>query len=458
MKVVVCGAGQVGLSIAAYLSEEGNNVVVVDQSPERIALANETLKVTGLVGHAAHPDVLKKAGLEDADMLIAATQADEVNMVACQIAHSLFNVTTKVARIREQSYLDPEWKNLFHRDHMPINAVISPEVEVAKAIANRIRVPGAYNIIPLADGLVQLVGVICKEACPIVRTPLKHLTSLFPDLSIVIQAIVRNEEKIIPDSNEELLPGDEVYFVCSTEHLSRCMASFGYDDPVTRKVLIIGGGKIGTRLAEEIKERMPQVTVTIIEGNHERARYIAELHPDITVLQGDGLDRALLEEAGINQTETVISVMNHDESNILSAMLAKQTGCERTIALVNNGALTTMVANLEVDAVVNPRTITVSTILQHIRMGRIKAAHAIRDGFAEILEMEALDSSAIVNTPIRDIRKPKDMIFGVIIREKQVLLPRPDMVIRPDDRVIILAAHDEVKRVEQMFAVRPEYF
>lgn len=458
MKVVVCGAGQVGLSIAAYLSEEGNNVVVVDEAADRISLANETLKVTGIVGHAAHPDVLKKAGLADADMIIAATHADEVNMIACRIAHSLFNVTTKIARIREQSYLQPEWSNLFHRDHLPIDVVISPEVEVAKAISNRIRVPGAYNIIPLADGLVQLVGVICKESCPIIRTPLKHLTSLFPDLSIVIQAIVRNEQKIIPDSNEELLPGDEVYFVCATDHLTRCMASFGYDDPATRKVLIVGGGKIGTKLAQEIHERMPHISVTIIEGNYKRARHVAELLPEISVLHGDGLDRSLLEEAGVHQTETVISVMNHDESNILVAMLAKQSGCERTIALVNNSALTSMVASLDVDAIVNPRTITVSTILQHIRMGRIKAAHSIRDGFAEILELEALDSSAIVNTPIRDIRKPKNMIFGVIIREGRVLLPKPEMVIRPDDRVIILAAHDEVRRVEQMFAVRPEYF
>jgi trk system potassium uptake protein TrkA len=458
MKVVVCGAGQVGTAIAAYLSEEGNSVTIIDKDPELIAQINETLDVSGIVGYASAPEILQQAGAGDAEMLIAATHHDEVNMLACQIAHSLFNVPVKVARIRDQNYLKPEWAHLFSRDHLPIDYVISPEVEVARAIANRIRVPGAYNIIPLADGLVQLVSVICKQDCPLINTPLKHLTPLFPDLSLVILAIVRGDTKIIPDSDDQILVGDEVYFVVATEHLNRAMRTFGHDELQARRVLIVGAGKVGTRLAADIRETMPDVSVRIVESDIGRAQYASEKLSGVTVVQGDALSREILEEANIGMTETVIAVTNHDESNILVSMLAKQYGCERTITLVNNHSFTPLVANLGIDAVVNPRAITVSGILRHVRRGRIKGAHSLRDGFAEILEMEALDTSAIVNTPIRELKRPKNMIFGLIVREGRILVPKPDTVIKPDDRVIILASHDEVKKVEQMFAVRPEYF
>jgi len=458
MKVVICGAGQVGSAIAAYLSEEGNNVSLIDQNAGLIADVNENLDVTGIVGHASSPDVLEQAGAADAELLIAATYSDEVNMVACQVAHSLFKVPMKIARVRDASYLSPTWSNLYHRDHMPIDVVISPEIEVARSIANRIRVPGAFNIIPMVDGLVQLVSVICRQTCPLINTPLKHLTSLFPDLMIEIVAIIRGDTKIIPSSEDELLPGDEAYFVVSTEHLTRAMAAFGYDDQQTRRVLIVGAGKIGSRLAADIGASMQGVTVRMIEADMDKAQRAAQKLTGITVVQGDGLSKEILEEANVAKTEAVISVMNHDESNILASMLAKQYGCERAIALINSPSFTPLVTSLGVDAIVNPRAITVSTILQHVRRGRIKAAHSLRDGFAEILEVEALDTSAIVNTPIREIKRPKDMIFGLIVRGKNIMLPRPDMVIKPDDRVIILAAHDQVKRVEQMFAVRPEYF
>jgi trk system potassium uptake protein TrkA len=458
MKVVICGAGQVGASIAAYLSEEGNHVTLIDHDPNLIAEINQNLNVTGIVGHASHPDVLARAGTADAEMIIAATFSDEVNMVACQIADSQFNVPMKIARVRDQSYLNPEWSGLFSREQVPINVVISPEVEVAKAIANRLRVPGAFNIIPLADGLAQLVSVICKPDCPLVNTPLKHLTSIFPELIIEIVAIVRGDSKIIPGANDDMKPGDEVYFVTSTEHLDRAMAAFGYDEPETRRVLIVGAGKIGTRLAEDIQRSMRHVSVRMIEADFDRAQEVSEKLASVTVVHGDGLSREILEEVNIGTVEAVVAVMNHDESNILVSMLAKQYGCERAITLINNQSFTRLVTTMGVDAIVNPRAITVSTILQHVRRGRIKAAHMLRDGFAELLEVEALDTSAIVNTPIRDIKRPKGMIFGLIVRGKQIILPKPDTVIKPDDRVIILAAHDQVKKVEQMFAVRPEYF
>ena len=458
MKVIVCGAGQVGGNIAAYLSEEGNNVTVIDTSSVLIAELNDALNVTGIVGHASRPDVLEMAGARDADMIIAATQHDEVNMVACQVAHSLFHVPKKIARVREQAYLEPEWEDLFGIDHMAIDAVISPEVEVARSVASRLKVPGAFNIIPLADGRAKLVSVLCKADCPLINTPLRHLSPLFPDLTIEIVAIIRGETKIIPKSMDELRVGDEVYFVTATTHLQRAMACFGYHEPEARHILIVGGGKIGMKLAEEVRKSHPNMTIRLIESNREKAAQAAEKLKDVIVIHGSGLSSEILEEGNINQTEAIITVTNHDETNVLISLLAKKHGCERAITIINNNAYMSLVPALGVDAVVNPRSITVSTILQHIRKGRIKSAHAMRDGFAEVLEIEALDTSAIVNIPVRELKRPENVIFGAIIRGDDVFIPKPDSVIRPHDRVIVIAAHGQIKKVEQMFTVRPEYF
>lgn len=457
MKVIICGAGLVGANIAGYLAEENNDVTVIDINPELIAQVNDTLDVSGIVGFASHPDVLERAGAHDAEMIIAATYADEVNMVACQIAHTLFNVPKKIARVRQQTYLDPIWANMFSRDHMPIDVVISPEVEVAKALYDRIKVPGVFNIIPLADGQVQLASVICKDDCPVINTPLKHLGTLFPDLICRVVAIARGNKKIIPSDEDEMYPGDEVYFVAATKHFSRAMAAFGHEEPETRRVLIVGAGNIGYRLAKDIQDNHPRLTARVIEADYERAQFVSQNLDKTIVLHGDGLDMAILEEANIGSTEAIIAVMSHDESNVLVSLLAKEAGCERAITLVGRSAYIPIVTSLGINAVVNPRAITVSTILQHIRRGRIKAAHSLRDGFAEILEVEALDTSDVISKPIRNI-KIKNVIFGAIVRDDEILVPGPDTVIKPDDRVIILAAHDQVKKVEQMFSVRPEYF
>ncbi len=458
MKVVICGAGQVGSTIAAYLSEEGNKVTLVDESPDTIQRVTDMLDVAGVVGCASHPDVLAQAGAMDADMLVAATYSDEVNMVSCQVAHSLFNVPKKIARVRHQSYLDHKWQNLYDRDHLPIDVVISPEVEVAKAIANRLRVPGAFNIIPMVEGRVQLVSVVCKPNCPLINTPLKHLTNLFPDIAVEVVAIIRGESNIIPSGMESMRVGDEVYFVCATEHLQRIMSAFGFEMFSTRKVLIVGAGKIGVRLAEELTTNYKDISVRMIEADLRKAQAAAEKMPTITVLNGNAMEQEKLREAGVGSSEAVIAVMNSDESNILVSMLAKQQGCDQAIALVNGQSFTALVSNLGVDAIINPRVITISTILQHVRRGRIKAAHALRDGFAEILEVEALDSSGVINTPLREVRRSKGIIFGLIVRGEKIIVPQPDTVIRPDDRVVILAEHSQVKTVEAMFSVRPEFF
>jgi trk system potassium uptake protein TrkA len=459
MKVVVCGAGQVGFSIARYLSAEGNDVTVIDQSPDLIGKVNESLDVQAIVGHASHPDVLESAGVSDADMIIAVTFADEVNMVACQIAHSIFNVPTKIARIRQQNYLEPMWADLFSRDHMPIDVIISPELEVARAISRRLAVPGAFDMIPLANDRVRVIGVRCGEDCPVINTPLRQLTSLFPDLNISIVGIARGEDAFVPHSADQMFAGDEVYFVADTQHVPRALATFGHEErqESSRRITIIGGGNIGLNLARYVEE-MENVTGRIIEHDNGRARRIVPMLHDTQVTHGDALDTAILEETNIQNADTVVSVSNDDETNILASLLAKRYGVERTIALVNRDTYTPLVTTLGIDVLVNPRAITVSTILQHIRRGRIRSVHSLRDGFAEVIEAEALETSPLVGAPLSEISLPPDVIIGAIVRDGEVIIARSSSVIESGDRVILLSAAHSVKKVEKMFSVRLEFF
>lgn len=458
MKVIICGAGLVGFNIARYLSTEKNDVTVIDQSPDLIKRISDQLDVQGIVGYASHPGVLHAADAGGADVIIAVTQRDEVNMVACQVAHSLFNVPTKIARVRAQSYLDPVWSDLFTRDNLPIDVTISPEIEVARAVMRRLQVPGAIDMVPFADGKVQVIATRLTEACPVVDTPLRRLTELFPDLHIRVMGIVRNEEVMAISGDSSMAVGDEVYFTAEVEHVPRALAAFGHEEQEARRVLIIGGGNVGLSLALEIEESYPRVSPKIIEYNRERAGEIAEQLHRTVVLNGDVLDREMLSEANVQATETVIAVTNDDEVNILASLLAKREGCERAVTLVNNATYEPLLASLGIDVVVNPRAITVSRILQYVRRGRIRGVHSLRDGLAEIIEAEAMETSPLVGIPLREVNLPDGMVAGAVIREDEVIIPRGSTVIQPKDRVIIFTVAEGVKHLEKMFSVRLEFF
>ena len=458
MKVIVCGAGQVGFHIARHLSLENNDVTVIDQSPELIRQISDNLEVNGIVGQASHPTILDSAGAEDADMLIAVTYADEVNMVACQVAHSIFEIPTKIARVRQQSYLDPMWSNLFSRDHMPIDHIISPEIEVARAVTRRLQVPGAIEMIPLANDKVKLLGVRCGEGCPLVNTPLRQLTQLFPELNIVIVGLMRGAQPIVPNSDDQMLPGDEVYFVVDSEQVGRAMASFGYEDTEARRLLIFGGGNIGLFLAQEIEREHGWVQTKIVEQNPERAKTIVGKLTETMVLNGNVLDHELLEEAGIGATETVVAVTNDDETNILASLLAKRYGCQRAITLINKGTYEALINSLGIDVIVSPRNITVSTILHHIRRGRIHSVHTLREDFGELIEAEALETSDLVGKPLKEIKMPSGVMLGAIVREGQMFCPVGSTIVEPKDRVILFASAKVIRKVEKLFSVQLEYF
>jgi len=458
MKIIVCGAGQVGSSIARHLAGENNDVTVVDQSPELIRNLSDTHEVQGVVGFASHPGVLEQAGAADADMVVAVTYHDEVNMVACQVAHSLFKVPTKIARIREQDYLEPIWADLFSRDHMPIDVIISPETEVARAIGRRLQIPGAFDSIPLAGDRVRVIGVRCSEDCPVINTPLRQLTGLFPDLNILVVGIIRKDQLIVPNANEQMLAGDEVYFVVDSSQVSRAMMAFGHEEVETRRTIIIGGGNIGLYLATLIEENFPGMNVKLIELDEKRADTAGQTLEKSVVLHGDALDPEILNEANVAHTETVVAVTNEDEINILSSLLAKRHGAKRIITLVNNTTYRPLITDLGIDVVVTPKAITVSTILQHVRRGRIRSVHSLGDGMGEIIELEALETSPLVGQRLMDIELPLGVIVGAIVREDEVLVPSGSTVIKGNDLVVLFASADVVKKVEKMFSVRLEYF
>jgi trk system potassium uptake protein TrkA len=458
MQIVICGAGRVGRQIARVLAGEGNDVTIIDIDETLVERITSSTDVKGIVGYASHPDVLERAGVASCDLLIAATASDEVNIVACEVAQAVFSVPKRIARIRSQSYLAPVYGGLFGNSRMAIDVAISPEIEVARAVARRLLVPGAFDLIPLAQGKVQLVGVHCDPTCPVIDTPLRQLTGLFPDLSLEIVAIQRAGRSFIPDADDTLLSGDDVYLVADSRHVARALSAFGHDERASRRILILGGGNIGYALAQQLERDAPDMTVKIIEYDKARAEHIAETLGEVTVLQGDALDPDLLREASAATCESVVAVTDDDETNVLGSLLAKRAGAKRCVTLLNRKSYASLAPTLGLDVVVSPNAITVSTILQQFRRGRIRSVHALADEVGEIVEAEALETSALVKKPIGEARLPSGIIFGALVRGNDVIIPRVGTMIRPHDSVILFAQKFAVKQVEKLFSVGFEYF
>lgn len=458
MKVIICGAGQVGFGIARQLASENNDVTVIDRSAQLVQSISDSLDVRAIVGHGAHPDVLEKAGARDADMLIAVTFYDEVNMTACQVAHSLFRVPTKIARIRSQSYLEAGWQDLFSQENMAIDVIISPELEVGRAVLRRLSVPGAFDILEFADGKVHVVGVNINDDCPIINTPLRQLTELFPDLKARVVGISRKGVLFVPHSADQMLPGDEVYFAADERHVRRTLGIFGHEEKQARRIVILGAGNIGLYVARELEAHDTGNRVKVIERDHDRAIFAADQLKRTIVLHGDSLDPAMLDEAGISETDAVVALTNDDQANILACVLAKRDGCARSMSLINNQTYMPLMRPLGIDAFINPRATTVSNVLQHVRRGRIRGLQSVHDGAAEVIEAEALETSTLVGKPLREVDLPEGILVGAVIRDGEVIIPNGETEILAGDRVVLFARSDQVKKVERMFRVSLEFF
>lgn len=458
MRVIICGAGQVGYGIAERLAAEKNDVSIIDTSPDLIQAVRDSLDVRGFVGHGAHPDVLEKAGAQQADMIIAVTFYDEVNIVACEVAHALFNVPMKIARLRAQSYLQPHYQDLFSREHLPIDVIISPELEVGEMVLRRIALPGAMDVMRFADNRIAAVAIECLEDCPVINTPLAQLSQLFPDLPATVVGVSRAGKLFIPQSADQLFVGDVAYVVTTREQVRRTMGLFGHEEQEATRIVIAGGGNIGLFVARTIEQKQSRTKVKIIESNRDRAVAVADSLRRTVVLNGSALDQRLLLEADIHDAELMVALTNNDQVNILSSVMAKRLGCKSNLALINNPSFLDITKTVGIDATLNPGSVTVSRVLQHVRRGRIRAVQSLQRGDAEVIEAEALETSPLVGVALRDLDLPDGMRIGAVYRDGTVIRPSGSLRIKAKDRVIIFALEKAVKQVEQMFRVSLEFF
>ncbi|MEZ5675304.1 trk system potassium uptake protein TrkA [Thalassovita litoralis] len=458
MKVIICGAGQVGWQIARHLSGERNDVTVVDNNPDLVRRATDTLDVQGIAGFASYPDVLDRAGARDADMIIAATYSDEVNMVTCQVAHSVFSIPRKIARLRSQSYLNAIYSDLYRRDHLPIDVVISPEREVAEAALQRLASPAAFDTERFLGGRAQLLGITIEDDCPVVNTPLRQLNELFSTLRIVVVGIRREGSLFAPEPGDQIFVGDECYIFAVNEDVPRTMEVFGKVSQKQERVVIIGGGNVGLAVARALEVRADRVRAKVIEKNRKIAERAADALERTIVLNGDGLDSALLAEANISRADAVLCVTDDDKTNMLAAVRAKTEGCPMTIALINDPTLTTMMGPLGIDAYINPRATTVSSILRHIRHGRVRGVYSIGDAEAEMIEAEVLSTSPIAGQRIRDIDFPEGVLVGGVLKGEKVVKPQADTRVDEGDVIVIFSMANDVPEVERLLQVSIDFF
>ena len=458
MKVIICGAGQVGWQIARHLAGEKNDVTIVDSDQNLVSRATDTLDVKGVSGFASYPNVLNNAGAEDADMIIAATHSDEVNMVTCQVAHSIFDIPRKIARLRSQSYLDAIYADLYRRDHLPIDVVISPELEVAEAALKRLSSPNAFESETFLNNQAQLLGLHIEENCPVINTPLRQLTDLFSSLRVIVVGVRRQGILFAPSAGDQLFCSDEVYLMCHSNDANRTLDVFGKSQGEQNRIVLIGGGNVGLRIAKKLEDSEHRVRLKIIEKNRSKAETAASSLERTIVLHGDGLDSGLLDEANITKTDTILAVTDDDKTNMLVAVRAKSRGCKKAITLINDPTMSALMEPLGIDAYINPRSTTVSSILRHIRHGKVKNVYSIGDAEAEIIEAQVMSTSPIAGSRIGDLDFPEGVIVGGILKNGDMVKPNSNSKIEEGDIIALFALSKDIPEVERLLQVTIDYF
>ena len=454
MNIIICGAGRVGYTIAKVLSEQNHSITVIDQSSEDIQKINDGLDVKGIVGKATYPSVLEKASASEADMIIAVTKNDEINMLICQIAFSMFNIQKKIARIRSKDYLNPKFSKVYSKENLPIDVIISPEIEIAKSIQRKLEAPGALDNVNFAQNKIRLLEILVNETCPLVNIPLNELTKKFPKLEANILGVIRNEKFIILKKNDVMKKNDKAYVIINSEQMQQTLLAFGHEEKISKKILIIGGGNIGFNLAKNIEQSFDDARVKIIEKDKARAELIANDLNNSIVINGNGLDEDVLSEANLDEIETVIALTNDDEDNLMvSVLVEKFSKDKRTMALINKPNYSLLQSSLKIDDLIDPRMNTVSSILKHVHKGTIETAYTILNGEYEVIEAEIIETSELINKELRKSNLPEEIRIGAILRDKDIIIPRSNFVFKKEDIVVFLAKRDQLSVVENMFRI-----
>jgi len=460
MNIIICGAGRVGFTIAKILSEQGHSITIIDQSSDDIQKIDDTLDVKAIVGKATYPSILEKANASDADMIIAVTRNDEINMLICQIAFSIFNVQKKIARIRSQDYLNPKFTKVYSKENLPIDVIISPEIEIAKSLQRKLEAPGALDNVPFADNKIRLIEILINEKCPLKDIKLKELTKKFPQLDSNIMGVIRDDKFIMLKKNDVMLQDDKAYVIINASQMKDTLTVFGHNEKISNKILIIGGGNIGFHLAKNLEESFDSARVKIIEKNKERAELIASELNNTIVINGDALDEEILIEANIDEVQTVLALTNDDEDNLMISVLVEkfakdnsELSDKRTMALINKPNYSLLQSSLKIDDFIDPRMNTVSSILKHIHKGSIENAYSILNGEYEIIEAEIIDTSELINKELKNSNLPDEIRIGAILRQDMVIIPRSNFVFKKEDVVVLLAKKDFLHVVENMFRI-----
>jgi len=454
MNIIICGAGRVGFTIAKLLSDQNHSITIIDQSSDDIQKINETLDVKAIVGKATSPAILEKANIADANMIIAVTRNDEINMLICQIAYSLFKTPKKIARIRAQEYLDPKFSQLFNKENLPIDFVISPEIEIAKSIHRKLESPGASDNVPFASNNIRLLEILVDERCPIKNIKLNELTKKFPKLNANILGVVRDNNFIFLKKNDVLKKNDKAYIAINALQIQETLEAFGHNDPISKKILLIGGGNIGFNLAKSIEFSTNDTRLKIIEKNKERAEFLASELSNTIVINGNGLDEEVLKEANLDETETVIALTNDDEDNLMVGVLVEKfSQNKRTMVLTTKPNYSLLQTSLNIDDLIDPRMNTVSSILKHVHKGTIESAYSILNGEYEVIEAEIIETSDLINKELKNADLPDEIKIGAVLRGKEVIIPRSNYVFKKNDIIVLIAKKDQIPLVENIFRI-----
>ncbi|MNS26719.1 Trk system potassium uptake protein TrkA [compost metagenome] len=458
MKIIILGAGQVGGSLAEHLASEANDITVVDTDGERLRDLGDRLDIRTVQGRGSFPTVLRQAGADDADMLVAVTNSDETNMVACQVAHTLFHTPTKIARVREAAYLTRE-EQLFQNEAIPVDVLISPEQVVTNYIKRLIQHPGALQVIDFAEGKAQLVAVRAYYGGPLVGQQLRQLREHMPNVETRVAAIFRRDRPILPQGDTVIEADDEVFFIAAKANIRAVMSEMRRLDETYKRIVIAGGGQIGERLAEAIESRYQ---VKIIEMNPVRCRHLSDTLDSTVVLQGSASDRDLLMEENIADADLFLALTNDDEANIMSSLLAKRLGAKKVMTIINNPAYVDLIQGGDIDIAISPQLATIGTLLAHVRRGDIVSVHSLRRGAAEAIEAIAhgdAKSSKVIGKAIENIGLPPGTTIGAIIRDEEVIIAHDDTVIEAGDHVILfLVDKKHIRDVEKLFHVGLSFF